>query len=431
MGRLSIKFWAVSYLSKMFTSITLREIIMQYAAMLVRPATFGLLKEDESMPSVRNLPVLSPSALAVYVFLSVCALSNSTAWAAGSTSSIVESVQGKKLTADWQAFGGACLTAATKTQTDANGSKVPGCVGLPYYTSKSSKLVGGVNGRLGGAAAGVAIGSEIPDAVGFGALRLTNGDFEAYAEKYDWLKVKNVQSAGFNGQNEFGAVVSNFTIDAKEGVDIRFDAVAYGGNKYESDTSDGNLGALLKHPSGGGRGADGMSFFLADGAGPVSVGAKGGSLGYSCSNIAGNAAISGGAIGQLASDGVRNAYLGLGIDEYGNFVNKEDATGTGAPNKGYWLHKGTFRLPGNITLRGKGSVFGSNAQNTCKGTSDYKYLGHSAPYQALNEITSNSNAYITNQQGASMPKRGDANKMTYHIQITKTGKLNMEYSWNE
>lgn len=335
-------------------------------------------------------------------------------------------MQGKKLTADWQAFGGACLTAATKAETDANGSKVPGCVGLPYYTSKSSKLVGGVNGRLGGAAAGVAIGSEIPDAVGFGALRLTNGDFEAYADKYDALKVKYVQTAGFNGQNQFGAVVSNFTFDAKEGVDIRFDATAYGGNKYESKTASSG-----KNPTGGGRGADGMSFFLADGAGPVSIGSKGGSLGYSCSNGNGNGAVSGGSLGQLASDGVRNAYLGVGIDEFGNFTNKQETTNSGAPGVLGYLPNGEYRLPGSITLRGKGNIFGGNAENTCKGTNDYKYLGHSALYQALNEITSNGNAYITNQQGDSMPKRANANKMTYHIQITKSGRLNMEYSWNE
>ncbi|MBJ7470736.1 MAG: hypothetical protein JHD16_05515, partial [Solirubrobacteraceae bacterium] len=61
----------------------------------------------------------------------------------------------------------------------------------------------------------------------------------------------------------------------------------------------------------GGTGADGITFFLYDGATPASefrIGAFGGSLGYaSCSDG--------------ARPGLRNAYVGIGLDEFGNFSN--------------------------------------------------------------------------------------------------------------
>src|SRR6185312_4329725 len=62
-------------------------------------------------------------------------------------------------------------------------------------------------------------------------------------------------------------------------------------------------------------GADGMSFFLMDGSVDMTnsaidhIGSWGGSLGYSCSNV------------NPDYHGMVGAYLGLGIDEWGNFLN--------------------------------------------------------------------------------------------------------------
>jgi type IV pilus assembly protein PilY1 len=102
-------------------------------------------------------------------------------------------------------------------------------------------------------------------------------------------------------------------------------------------------------------GADGMSFFLMDGSQPVSFnsgavgnyGSWGGSLGYSCSNS------------NTPYNGLVGAYIGLGIDEYGNFLNGTqntlgitnpqhlgDNTATGG---GQWANRIGLRGAGNVS----------------------------------------------------------------------------------
>lgn len=95
---------------------------------------------------------------------------------------------------------------------------------------------------------------------------------------------------------QVGGIVSDFTFGTKEGVEITFITYTWGGD-----------------------GADGMTFFLADGSKPATLGASGGSIGYQCSNI--NPIVS----------GVYGGYIGIGIDEFGNFVNHQpDNTSSGA-----------------------------------------------------------------------------------------------------
>jgi uncharacterized repeat protein (TIGR01451 family) len=97
-----------------------------------------------------------------------------------------------------------------------------------------------------------------------------------------------------NVANRRGGVVYNTPIPANGGLDIRFDQYQYG-------------------PSA--TGADGMAFFLTDGAQSLTqVGAPGGSLGYAQSTTA---------------DGVSGAYLGVGLDAFGNFSNNTGGIGTG------------------------------------------------------------------------------------------------------
>ena len=115
--------------------------------------------------------------------------------------------------------------------------------------------------------------------------------------------------------NQHGAIVSTQSYPSNQGLQVTFTAYSWGGSK----DGPGNIGA------------DGISFFLQDGNVPTTLtlpdgstttnlGSWGGSLAYSCSNVNG------------PYTGLTGAYLGLGIDEYGNFLNGgsgNDNTSTG------------------------------------------------------------------------------------------------------
>jgi len=165
------------------------------------------------------------------------------------------------------------------------------------------------------------------DAVGSGALRLTPAT-----------------------NNQTGAILSNFTFPSNQGMQVTFTTYTYGGDK----------GGTARD------GADGISFFLTDGTQPIATtaGGLGGSMGYSCSNA------------NAKYEGLANAYLGLGIDEFGNFLNSGDNTSTGIynSNSAYgttangsntWSNNvtgskgggtGPFYQPMRIGLRGAGNV---------------------------------------------------------------------------
>lgn len=101
-----------------------------------------------------------------------------------------------------------------------------------------------------------------------------------------------------------GFALYNTPISAAAGLDIQFSMYQYGGT-----------------------GADGISFFLVDGAAsPTQPGAYGGSLGYSGNNTGGI--------------GIVGGYVGIGFDRYGNFSHSD--FGNGGP--------GMF--PNSITVRG-------------------------------------------------------------------------------
>jgi Ca2+-binding RTX toxin-like protein len=105
------------------------------------------------------------------------------------------------------------------------------------------------------------------DPDGEGALRLTNAT-----------------------NNQATYVLYNNPIPSSAGLVIEFDFYAYGGSTP---------------------GADGISFFLADGSNPPrQAGAFGGSLGYANNNQP-----------PAAGPGVQGGYLGIGFDEYGNYSN--------------------------------------------------------------------------------------------------------------
>ncbi|RLK39258.1 pilus assembly protein [Cupriavidus plantarum] len=275
---------------------------------------------------------------------------------------------------DWIALDGACLTAG-------NGSgSIPACHTLPYYRGKV--LVGGKTGRL-------------PDAAGSGALRLTNGDYQPQG----W-------GTGNNADFQRGAVVSKFTFPNHEGIELSFSTVTYGGDGYE------------------GRGADGLSFFLADGARTPSIGSAGGALGYSCSNV------------QTPPDGVEGGYLGIGIDEYGNFSNAADGTNSGPGHS-----------PNHIVVRGAGDTnwdglkrdFGQSYLASAAGFRNWMVRqacrrGLTQAGQPLRNYaflrSSRLPGPMANQHGVNQPTRGKALPITYAMRLTQHGRLSLHYSYN-
>jgi uncharacterized repeat protein (TIGR01451 family) len=159
------------------------------------------------------------------------------------------------------------------------------------------------------------------DAPGTGVLRLTN-------------TIKDQRSFVFY----------DYAIPANQGLVITFDYFAYGG---------GGLGP--------GSGADGTAFFLFDGNTTTPIfGAKGGALGYAQE------------VSQAANDnGLTNAYIGVGLDEFGNFANDYEGRGNGCPNQspfggGPGLSSPAAQVKESVTVRGPGT-----------GQTGYCYLGNS------------------------------------------------------
>ncbi|NKI70210.1 pilus assembly protein PilY [Collimonas pratensis] len=270
----------------------------------------------------------------------------------------------------WTASGGACLTAGNDSPYATGISVIPACAAGS----------GGATGTL-------------PDASGNGALRLTNNQ-------------------GF----QHGSIVYNASFPTDQGIQATFTTYVYNGSK------DGPVHL----------GADGISFFLLDGslAAPGNVGAAGGSLGYSCSNV------------DFPYDGVAGGYIGLGLDEWGNFsTGRNNSTATGGP-RGY--------TPNSIVLRGGGSITASNfkQQGYAYGDSDIAAACKSG--RAIFADSGRTTAvldypYIT---GTTLPvhyplqtgdipmaqsytmNRTNAIPITYKLKITPSGLLSLWYSYN-
>ena len=103
--------------------------------------------------------------------------------------------------------------------------------------------------------------------------------------------------------------------------------------------------ATFNYASYNGTGADGITFFLADASKTFGVGAYGGSLGYAQKTAAGG--------GGADISGMNGGYIGVGIDEFGNFAN---------PTEG--RIGGIGSTPNAVSVRGPG-----------QGLTGYNYLG--------------------------------------------------------
>ena len=330
----------------------------------------------------------------------------------------------------WVPYDGACLTAGDGTGT------IPACVGSTYY-SASQAWVGGNGGTL-------------PDSVGNGSLRLTNG-----------CTGSGCSAGDFNhGYHQAGGIISPL-FSAGSGIQVTFKTFSYEGNSGGS----------------GSDGADGMSFFIIDGtkAAPYNgnteydVGAFGGSLGYTCTNELGNDDPNDhpGTTLQREFDGVYAGYLGLGIDEYGNYLNPVDNTASGpGPQWGriglrgsgsvnwYGLQKqfGTTVLPNSwqgaaVTVSGVTcspnstcTKSGLTVRNTCVNGWLTNYRGNAildsgGQKQYVNDYASITNAYTVLPSSSplakeSATKRTQAVPITYSLKITQNGILSLSYSYN-
>lgn len=154
-------------------------------------------------------------------------------------------------------------------------------------------------------------------------MRLTNGS-------------TTVSGSYVGGFAQNGAIISSVPFATANGLEITFKTISYRGN------SGGNGGVGNSTVAGPGNGlpisandgADGMNFFLMNSTATPNIGSWGGSLGYTCSNANPN------------YDGMVGAYLGLGIDEYGNYLNPGDNTVSGP---GLQANRIGLRGAGNIS----------------------------------------------------------------------------------
>lgn len=132
-----------------------------------------------------------------------------------------------------------------------------------------------------------------------------------------WLRLTNAAS------DQAGYAYFNTSFDISQGAVISYDYATWGGN-----------------------GADGYSIFLFDAsASPFNVGASGGSLGYAQKTTAGGAPAN--------VPGLSGGYIGIGIDEFGNFSNPTEGR-VGGPGS----------RPNAVAVRGPAS-------------SSYAYIGGS------------------------------------------------------
>jgi uncharacterized repeat protein (TIGR01451 family) len=185
---------------------------------------------------------------------------------------------------------------------------------FPRVESFKNNITSGSGFRLGGTPnAAVLTAASGLDANGSGYLRLTT-----------------------NANDQAGFAIDNASFPAPSGFSISFEFFSYGGT-----------------------GADGFSVFLIDAdktsAAAFTSGASGGSLGYAQKTVA------------PISDGVPNGYVGIGIDEFGNFANPTEGRVDGPGSR-----------PDAVSLRGPGNG---------RSATDYPYLAGSGTLPFSLDVT--------------------------------------------
>ncbi|KAA9333134.1 T9SS type A sorting domain-containing protein [Hymenobacter busanensis] len=181
-----------------------------------------------------------------------------------------------------------------------------------FPRNETFKNAAASNFTFGGSAQLTGVGGNGNDAVGAGYLRLTDAT-----------------------TNQAGYAIDNVGFPAGAGFTISFEFFSYG-----KSTTDG---------------ADGFSVFLVDGNQPggFRIGASGGSLGYAQKTVS------------PAAAGVSRGYIGIGIDEFGNYSNGSEGRSGGSSTL-----DASGKAPNAIAIRGAGD--GS-------ATTDYPYLTGTGP----------------------------------------------------
>ena len=136
-----------------------------------------------------------------------------------------------------------------------------------------------------------------------------------------------------NSSGKSGAVLYNQAIPSRQGLDITFDEYMY------HTTSQGDYGST---------GADGMSFFLADGAATLDKpGAAGAGLGYASKDDDTTDGLND------KEEGIAQGVLGIGLDMFGNFskehAGNREVGGESCP-------KASGGTSDSVTLRGAGAM---------------------------------------------------------------------------
>ncbi|GAA2518254.1 DUF7507 domain-containing protein [Rarobacter incanus] len=210
------------------------------------------------------------------------------------------------------------------------------------------KFVGLDNACLTGAGAGSAAvtgNSNLSNCdsyqVGVVPSQGTGGDGEG------WLQLTDASGGNLGNQGQGdsskarrGGLVYNQALPASNGIHVQFEQAQYGGFLNAGSMGGSTDGSLFRS-----WGADGISFFLTDGAENLTnVGAYGGSLGYAQKSENGG------------TPGVAGGFLGLGLDAWGNYTNNGEGRGNNTCS-GDAAITGTHR--DSIVLRGPGAKDGS------------------------------------------------------------------------
>jgi uncharacterized repeat protein (TIGR01451 family) len=139
------------------------------------------------------------------------------------------------------------------------------------------------------------------------------------------------------------------------------------GFAYNTTTFDLSAGLLIQfdYTSWGGSGADGTSVFLFDaGASPFNIGAFGGSLGYAQKIAQGGGTLACGGYAEATVSGVSGGYVGIGLDEYGNYAACTEGRYDGWNNNSSSLDANTVTIRGSVLGFGNGAIGQTLAQQS-------------------------------------------------------------------
>lgn len=186
-----------------------------------------------------------------------------------------------------------------------------------------------------------------------------------------------------NDVSQEGGVAYGLSVPTSQGLDVTFHSNQYGGG-----------------------GADGLAFFLAGSnpadpaSTPVRLGPAGGSLGYAADP-------------SNDHDGLSDAYLGVGLDVYGNFTNPIGDQYTNPPSQGGCGETPAFE-PEHLDVRGPGSGQSGYCLLNSTATSGLD-SSDGSPDVPVEVGINPSAAAVTTVSKLTIPARG------YAVRITDTG----------